>query len=90
MQALHVGLPSMCNSPDSIPPLVQAMDRDGNGLLDTAEFRDAMEKLGMSNITGTTVSTILTAMNIHGPITMDEFMQIIEVCLVHASQGLLN
>ena len=59
------------------------MDKDGNGRLDTAEFRDAMEKLGMSNITGTTVSTIFEAMNIHGPITEDEFMQIIEVRLIH-------
>lgn len=58
---------------------VQAMDKDGNGLLDTGEFRDAMQKLGMSNITGTTVSTILTAMNIHGPITMEEFLQIVDV-----------
>lgn len=58
--------------------LFQAMDKDGNGFLDTGEFRDAMQKLGMSNITGTTVSTILTAMDIHGPITMEEFLQIVD------------
>lgn len=55
------------------------MDKDGNGYLDTGEFRDAMDKLGMTNITGTTVSTILTAMDIHGPITMEEFLQIVDV-----------
>lgn len=60
---------------------LQAMDKDGNGFLDTGEFRDAMEKLGMNNITGTTVSTILTAMNIHGPITKEEFMQIVDVSI---------
>ena len=63
---------------------LQAMDKDGNGFLDTGEFRDAMQKLGMSNITGTTVSTILTAMNIHGPITMEEFLQIVDVRFLSA------
>lgn len=55
------------------------MDRDGNGQLDTAEFRDAMNKLGMQHLTGATVSTILSAMDIHGPISLDDFLQIVEV-----------
>ena len=59
--------------------MMQAMDTDGNGRLDAGEFRNAMQKLGMTNITGTTVGTIMTAMNIHGPITMEEFLQIVDV-----------
>ena len=60
-------------------PILQAMDRDGNGKLDAAEFRDAMKQLGMQNLTGTTVSTIFEAMDIHGAITMEDFLQIVEV-----------
>ena len=63
-------------------PILQAMDRDGNGKLDAAEFRDAMKQLGMQNLTGTTVSTIFEAMDIHGFITMDDFLQIVEVPLL--------
>lgn len=59
--------------------LVQAMDRNGDGRLDAGEFRDAMNKLGMANLTGTTVSTILEAMDIHGPITLEDFLVIVEV-----------
>lgn len=58
---------------------LQAMDRDNNGKLDTSEFRDAMNKLGMEHLTGKTVSTILSAMDIHGPITLEDFLQIVEV-----------
>lgn len=55
------------------------MDKDGNGKLDVAEFRDALAKLGMQHLTGSTVSTIFSAMDIHGPITLEDFLHIVEV-----------
>ena len=68
-------------------PILQAMDRDGNGKLDAAEFRDAMKQLGMQNLTGTTVSTIFEAMDIHGAITMEDFLQIVEVPHLELNPG---
>jgi Ca2+-binding EF-hand superfamily protein len=58
--------------------LFHAMDKDGNGKLDVAEFRDALAKLGMQHLTGSTVSTIFSAMDIHGPITLEDFLHIVE------------
>ena len=54
------------------------MDKDGNGKLDTGEFRHAMERLG-GNLSGDSVSTIFEAMGIHGYITLDQFLDIVEV-----------
>ena len=57
---------------------LQAMDKDGNGKLDTGEFRDAMQRLG-GNLSGDSVSTIFGAMGITGYITLDQFLDIVEV-----------
>ena len=62
---------------------MQVMDKDGNGKLDTGEFRDAMQQLGGS-LSGDSVATIFDAMGINGYITLDQFLDIVEVC-VHAS-----
>ena len=63
----------------SVCYMIQAMDKDGNGKLNVAEFREAMEKLGMTHLTGNTVSTILEAMDVHGPIDLEDFLNIVEV-----------
>lgn len=56
------------------------MDSDGNGKLDTAEFRAAMSQLG-GNLSGDSVGTIFEAMGIYGSITLDQFLDIAEVSL---------
>ena len=55
------------------PTAAQAMDGDGNGKLDTAEFRAAMSQLG-DNLSGDSVGTIFEAMGIYGFITLDQFL----------------
>lgn len=55
------------------------MDTDLDGKLDAGEFRAAMEKLGMIHLSGPVVSTIFNAMDIHGPLTLQEFLYIVEV-----------
>jgi len=55
------------------------MDKDGNGKLDAQEFRDAMDKLSNDHLPGGTVGTIFSAMNLHGAITLEDFLQIVEV-----------
>ena len=62
------------------PTAAQAMDGDGNGKLDTAEFRAAMSQLG-DNLSGDSVGTIFEAMGIYGFITLDQFLDIAQVCL---------
>lgn len=57
--------------------LFEAMDHDGNGKLDVAEFRDAMRELG-DELTGQTVSTIFDSMDVHGWISLDQFIAIVE------------
>lgn len=57
----------------------QAMDLDMDGKLNAGEFRAAMEKLGMTHLSGPVVSTIFSAMDIHGPLTLQEFLYIVEV-----------
>lgn len=58
--------------------LFWAMDKNGDGKLDAQEFRDAMDKLGNEHLPGRMVGTILQAMDIHGSITMEDFLQIVE------------
>lgn len=58
--------------------LFGAMDKDGNGKLDAQEFRDAMDKLSNDHLPGATVGTIFSAMNLHGAITLEDFLQIVE------------
>jgi Ca2+-binding EF-hand superfamily protein len=58
--------------------LFGAMDKDGNGKLDAQEFRDAMDKLSNDHLPGGTVGTIFSAMNLHGAITLEDFLQIVE------------
>lgn len=62
--------------------MLQAMDKDGNGKLDTGEFREAMQQLGGS-LSGDSVSTIFDAMGIQGYITLDQFLDIVEVRAQH-------
>lgn len=64
------------------------MDTNFDGRLNAAEFREAMEKLGMIQLSGPVVSTIFSAMDIHGSLTLQEFLYIIEVRLSICSSNL--
>lgn len=71
-----VGAPE--DSKERLVALFGAMDKDGNGKLNAQEFRDAMDKLGNEHLPGETVGTIFSAMNLHGSITLEDFLQIVE------------
>lgn len=60
-----------------VKDLFHAMDKDGNGKLDVGEFREAMRELG-DDMTGSSVATILDAMDVHGYISLDQFVAIVE------------
>lgn len=60
-----------------VKDLFYAMDKDGNGKLDVGEFREAMRELG-DEMSGTSVATILDAMDVHGFISLDQFVAIVE------------
>lgn len=60
-----------------VKDLFYAMDKDGNGKLDVGEFRAAMRELG-DEMSGTSVATILDAMDVHGFISLDQFVAIVE------------
>lgn len=62
---------------EKLAHLFRTMDRDGNGKLDAGEFRDAMRKLG-DELSGRSVEIIFEAMDIHGWISLDQFVAIVE------------
>ncbi|KAK9809564.1 hypothetical protein WJX73_002464 [Symbiochloris irregularis] len=70
------GLPDYAR--DNLVALFEAMDADGNGKLNVAEFRAAMQQLG-GNLSGDSVGTIFEAMGIYGFLTLDQFLDIVEV-----------
>lgn len=63
--------------------LFRQMDRDQDGLIDTAEFRELMKKLG-DELNGDTVSTIFNALEISCYLNLDQFLTIIEAEKVRA------
>ncbi len=60
--------------------LFYAMDSDLNGMLDVEEFRAAM-RAAKRELPGDVVSKVLEAMDIHGRLTLDQFINIAEVGL---------
>lgn len=58
--------------------LFYAMDSDLNGMLDVEEFRQAM-RAAKRELPGDVVSKVLDAMDIHGRLTLDQFISIVEV-----------
>lgn len=62
---------------DELHQLFKEIDRDGNGRLDVGEFRDAMKGLG-DELSGQDCSHLLEAMDIHGSITEEDFLAIVE------------
>ena len=59
--------------------LFRAYDRDGNGRLDAAEFREAAAAAG-DPLTGSEVAKIFTALDIHGAgVSLDDFLAAVEV-----------
>lgn len=60
-----------------VKDLFYAMDKDNNGKLDVGEFREAMRELG-DEMSGSSVATILDAMDVHGYISLDQFVAIVE------------
>ncbi|DBA69075.1 TPA: hypothetical protein ACH3X2_013235 [Trebouxia sp. C0005] len=60
-----------------VKDLFYAMDTDNNGKLDVGEFREAMRELG-DEMSGSSVATILDAMDVHGYISLDQFVAIVE------------
>lgn len=54
------------------------MDSDLNGVLDVEEFREAMRK-AEHELSGSVVSKVLDAMDVHGRLTLDQFLAIAEV-----------
>jgi hypothetical protein len=68
--------------------LFYAMDSDLNGMLDVEEFREAMKR-AEHELSGAVVSKVLESMDIHGRLTLDQFLAIVEVrSWRHASTGL--
>lgn len=78
-----VGAPE--DGKERLVALFGAMDKDGNGKLDVQEFRDAMDKLGNEHLPGETVGTIFSAMDLHGAITLEDFLQIVEAEQVNSN-----
>ena len=59
--------------------LFRRYDRDGNGRLDAAEFREAAAAAG-DPLTGSEVAKIFTALDIHGAgVSLDDFLAAVEV-----------
>lgn len=59
--------------------LFRAYDRDGNGRLDAAEFREASAAAG-DPLSGAEVAKIFTALDIHGAgVSLDDFLAAVEV-----------
>jgi len=59
--------------------LFYAMDSDLNGMLDVEEFRAAM-RAAKRELPGDVVAKVLEAMDVHGRLTLDQFIAIAEVC----------
>ena len=57
--------------------LFYAMDSDLNGMLDVEEFRQAM-RAAHRELPGDVVAKVLEAMDIHGRLTLDQFISIAE------------
>ena len=60
--------------------LFYAMDTDLNGMLDVEEFREAMRKAD-HELSGSVVSKVLDSMDVHGRLTLEEFLAIADVSL---------
>ena len=58
--------------------LFYAMDTDLNGMLDVEEFREAMRKAN-HELSGSVVSMVLESMDVHGRLTLEEFLAIADV-----------
>ena len=58
--------------------LFYAMDTDLNGMLDVEEFREAMRKAN-HELSGSVVSKTLESMDVHGRLTLEEFLAIADV-----------
>ena len=58
--------------------LFYAMDTDLNGMLDVEEFREAMRK-AKHELSGSMVSKVLDSMDVHGRLTLEEFLAIADV-----------
>lgn len=59
--------------------LFRSYDRDGNGRLDAAEFREAAAAAG-DPLSGSEVAKIFTALDIHGAgVSLDDFLAAVEV-----------
>lgn len=58
--------------------LFYAMDTDLNGMLDVEEFREAMRK-AHHELSGSIVSKVLESMDVHGRLTLEEFLAIADV-----------
>lgn len=58
--------------------LFYAMDTDLNGMLDVGEFREAMIKAD-HELSGPVVGKVLDSMDVHGRLTLEEFLAIADV-----------
>ncbi|EIE27629.1 hypothetical protein COCSUDRAFT_55621 [Coccomyxa subellipsoidea C-169] len=67
--------------------LFYAMDSDLNGMLDVEEFRAAM-RAAKRELPGDVVSKVLEAMDIHGRLTLDQFINIAEAEEIYADTPL--
>ncbi|KAK9837517.1 hypothetical protein WJX81_008170 [Elliptochloris bilobata] len=62
---------------ERLTALFYALDTDLSGTLDIGEFRDAMRRFG-EEMDGRAVGKVLDALDIHGPITLEQFLTIAE------------
>ncbi|BDA48562.1 hypothetical protein COCOBI_12-2420 [Coccomyxa sp. Obi] len=67
--------------------LFYAMDSDLNGMLDVEEFRAAM-RAAHRELPGDVVAKVLEAMDIHGRLTLDQFISIAEAEEIYADTPL--
>jgi Ca2+-binding EF-hand superfamily protein len=56
----------------------QKMDRNQDGVLNIAEFREAMDALG-EHLSGAMVAEVCGALDIHGRVDFEQFRDIVEV-----------
>ncbi|CAL5223981.1 g6593 [Coccomyxa viridis] len=67
--------------------LFYAMDTDLNGMLDVGEFREAMRKAD-HELAGSVVSKVLESMDVHGRLTLEEFLAIADAEEIYANTPL--